>query len=99
MIRQRGNHYQRTLVVLDGQEFHDCVFEHCRLVFRGEQATVLEGCTFNHVAWALDGPAATTLAFLAALYQGAGPGGRELVERTLASIRDGSIVQRPGIPE
>lgn len=99
MIRQTGNMYQRSVVQLDGTDFRNCTFDNCRLVFRGERPTGLVGCTFINVTWAFDGSAATTLAFLSALHAGGGTGGKELVERTIASIRDGTYLKAPGISE
>lgn len=75
-------------VPLDGDEFIRCRFNDCLLVFTGEGPIVMDGNVFGPaVKWTFDGPAARTLQFLAALYHGAGDGGRGLVEETFATIR------------
>lgn len=47
----------------------------------------MEQCVFDDCSWRLQGPADMTVNFLRHLYQGMGPGGRELVERTFDEIR------------
>jgi hypothetical protein len=75
-------------VQLDGNEFIRCRFENTTLVFSAKGPVSMVDCTFaNNVAWTFEGPAALTLAFLNALYHGAGDGGKQLVESTFANIR------------
>jgi hypothetical protein len=75
-------------ISLDGNEFVRCRFEDITLVFSAKAPISLLDCTFgDNVAWVFDGSAAMTLAFLNALYHGAGEGGKRLVESTFENIR------------
>ena len=75
-------------ISLDGNEFTRCRFEDVTLVFSAKAPVSLIDCTFgNNVAWAFEGPAALTLAFMNALYHGAGEGGKQLVEKAFENIR------------
>lgn len=81
--------FQGGRVLLDNNEFRDCVFADCELVFAGGGPVALSGNVFKNVKWSFEGAAARTLQFLTAMYHGAGPGGRELVENTFEAIRRG----------
>jgi hypothetical protein len=74
-------------VLLDGRAFTGCTLRDCRMIVKGMRPAKLSGCTFHNVRWVLDGPAAQTIEFLAALYHDAGAGGRQLVEDTFDRIR------------
>ena len=51
-------------VLLDGNEYRDCIFNKCRLVFRGEKPPVLSGNRLNDSRFVFLGPAELTLNFL-----------------------------------
>ena len=74
-------------VPLDGQRFVRCMFKDAKIVFTGLAPVIMEGCSFENVEWVFEGPAALTVNFLRALYQGGGEGGRKLVEATFEQIR------------
>lgn len=76
-------------IVLDGNEYWNCTFNKCRVIFRGLQGHTLANPTFNGCAWHFDGPAGNTLAFLSAVY-GSGADGKRLIETVLAEIRKGN---------
>jgi len=65
LILNRRNVYTNSDVVLDGNEFQECTFQACRLIFKGEQPTALHG---NHIAqdcrFVLVGAAQLTVNFL-----------------------------------
>jgi len=67
------------------------IFRNCELSFSGLRPFKLEGCAFDRCKWALAGPAANTVLFLAALYQ---EGGREMVEQVIGQIKGGSVPVR-----
>jgi hypothetical protein len=73
-------------VILDGNEFIDCKFHNCELIYRGGELPKLERCEFTQCSWKLDGAAKQTILFLRSIYH-SGPGGKELVEGTLQHIR------------
>lgn len=76
-------------ISLDFNEFVNCRFVRCSLVFRGFGPARLRGCIFDDVTWSFDGPAANTVKFMTGLYHGAGQGGRQLIESTFENIRKG----------
>jgi len=73
-------------VALDGNEFIDCKFKNCELVYSGGELPKLQRCDFAHCSWKLDKAAKQTILFLRSIYH-SGPGGMELVEGTLRHIR------------
>ncbi|MBS3648156.1 hypothetical protein KEU06_05885 [Pseudaminobacter sp. 19-2017] len=87
--------FKDTLVNLDGGTFEGCAFERCTLLFSGLMPPALKSNTFSECKWEFAGPAANTIAFMAALYTG---GGEELVEKTLEEIRKGGAGRRRGDP-
>lgn len=64
MARHIGCTFKGVRVILDGEEFVNCVFKDCELVFRGAAMPKLHGCEFDHCGFTLDGPSAMTLAFM-----------------------------------
>lgn len=88
MARYEKSTFQGDKVLLDDNEFIDCTFENCELVFAGTGDVSLSGNVFRNVKWSFDGAAGRTLQFLKAMYRGAGSGGRDLVEKTFASVRE-----------
>lgn len=82
--------YVREVVHLDGKHFKKCSFEDVDLVFSGNGAVGLTGCSFTDVRWRFEGAAADTVKFLGGLYSGAGDGGQQLVESVFQQIRAGA---------
>lgn len=76
-------------VMLDGNTFTGCTFEKCRLVFKAMDVCTLGACRFIDCGWEFEGPAATALKFLTALYHGGGEAARKVVESTFENIRKG----------
>jgi hypothetical protein len=65
LILNRGNIYTQTDVVLDGNEFQNCTFQNCRLIFKGEQPTKLSGNSISGDSrFVLAGAAQLTMNFL-----------------------------------
>ena len=87
--RVEGKSFTTGIVDLDGKEFVKCRFEDVVLRFSASQTIALHGCQFSGVNWEVAGAAALTLKFLGGIYSGAGPGGKELIEKTFENIRSG----------
>jgi len=87
MTKNIRNTYKNSTVRLDDNEFVECTFDHCRLIYSGTTPVSLVGCHLINVGWEFDGPANNTIQFLRGVYHGMGEGGRELVERTFDDIR------------
>lgn len=73
--------------VIDGNEYIDCRFERCDIVYCGGDIPNIVGCTFDACQWHFEDAAERTLAFLHHLYNGMGDEGRAMVEQTLELIR------------
>lgn len=78
-------------IELDFIEYHHCVFNHCKILYRGYGPAQLGENTFNSCEFYLVDGARRTMEFLADLYHGLGAAGRELIESTFDTIRAGSV--------
>ncbi len=73
--------------VIDGNTYTDCRFDNCKLIFRGGEIPRISGCHFENCQWQFEDAAERTLIFMRQLYHGMGAGGAQLVEATLAQLR------------
>ena len=80
--------FKNEKIDIDFNQFSNCQFDGCTLVFHGYGVIGMDGCSFKDVNWTFDGAAAKTLQFLQGLYHGAGEGGKQLIELTFKDIRD-----------
>ena len=76
-------------LTLDFNDFARCKFVKCTLVYHGFGPVGLARCEFVDVKWNFSGPAGNTVKFMTALYQGAGEGGKRLIEGTFENIKQG----------
>lgn len=90
MAQVQGVTFTNETVVLDGNEYLNCTFNNCELVFRGTDTVSLHGVTANNCRWTFAGAAGLTVKFMTALYQG---GFSEMVDMTIDNIRRGSREQ------
>jgi|SRR5579863_4107151 len=82
--------FNRCAVLLDSNQYQDCIFNDCELVYAGGEHVMIGGCQLNGVRFVLDGPALNTIKFLV----GVGHiknGGQELVTQFLECVRAGVI--------
>lgn len=70
--------FENQRVELDGNEFVDCIFTNCTLVFAGTQRVVWMGNRNIDCTWKFEGSALLTVLFLKGLY-GLGPNARDMV--------------------
>ena len=75
--------FTSRVIELDGNEYANCTFTNCRLVYRGGPVPGLVTCRFDRCAWEFQDAAARTVEFLRGLYHGMSAAGRELVDRTI----------------
>jgi hypothetical protein len=59
-----GAKFNHETVPLDGEDFSDCEFRACRLVYTGGQPPVFDACRFEDCEWKFEDGAARTLAYL-----------------------------------
>ena len=86
MVQYQGATFSNETVVLDGNDYRNCTFDNCEIVFNGTDSVSLFGINFNDCRWTFDGPAGRTIDFMTALYQS---GMTELIEGTFENIRRG----------
>ena len=80
-------------VLLDGNQFVDCTFQRCKLIFMGIALPSLKNSTMDECTWHFTGPAENALHFMASLYAQGGEA-KVLIERTFENIRNG---EKPAI--
>ena len=77
-------------VTVDFDEFVDCEFTNCEIIYEGGRLPVFENCVFNNCRFSLKQKADNTLGYLTFLYQNlAGSGGKAFVEEVIAKIKGG----------
>ena len=79
--------FENERVELRGNAYHNCTFKHCELVYDGDRSPTFDDNKFIDSVFVFTGSALRTLYFLGNLYHSGG-GGREVVEKTLADIRN-----------
>ncbi len=89
-IDYRDKLFKNERVELAGHFFHGCTFENCELVYNGDRSPTFTDNKFVDSVSIFVGAATRTLYFLSNIYY-AGSGGREVMEKTFAEIRDGTI--------
>jgi hypothetical protein len=77
-------------IELHGKTFRDCTFENCELVFDGDRPPTLSNNRFVDTVFVFTGAATRTLYLLSHIYH-AGDGGREVIERVLADLKEHNL--------
>src|SRR5215203_6602236 len=90
MALHDGETFSDQTVALDGNDYRNCTFTNCEIIFNGTAGVSLHGISFNDCRWTFDGPAGLTINFMTALYQA---GVTDLIDQTFANIRRGSFLQ------
>lgn len=68
-MMSQGSTFVNTRIELDNRTYKDCIFNGCTIVFSGKGPYNVNGCTFNNCQFALDGPAALTVKYLADMHR------------------------------
>lgn len=87
---------------IDEDEFTNCWFKNCRIIFTGKGPARFSNCKFDECQWVFDDAAEETIQYMAKLYTDLGLGGQALVEGIFDSIRQGGIgygTLMPGPPK
>lgn len=82
-MRFSGKPFSGERIELDGNEYRNCKFTNCKIVYSGGEIPTLENNDFTSCVWLFEGAASRTLSFLTALHKG---GGEQLVKDTVAAI-------------
>ena len=75
--------FNHETVTLDGEEFSDCEFRACRMVYSGGPPPVFDRCRFDECDWRFEDAAARTLAQLKLLWS---VGGKAKVQAIIKEI-------------
>ena len=78
-----GETFSHETVVLDGQEFSDCEFRDCRLVYSGGEVPNFADCRFHACEWKFEDAAVRTLAYLKVMW---GAGEKATVQAMIKDI-------------
>lgn len=92
-MRHEGETFVQERIELGENEFRDCRFESCRLVYDGSAGVRIQNCSFEDTRLELVDEAGNTLSFLQNMFHGFGEDGREVVENFFDQIREGRIGQ------
>lgn len=82
--------FENTRVELHGNSYHNCTFKKCELVYDGDRSPTFYDNEYLDSIFVFTGSALRTLYFLGNMYQ-AGDGGKEIVEKTFADLKDQKI--------
>jgi len=75
------------VVKIDGNKFEECSFVRCEVIYAGGERFGLSHCTFDACAFSLEGPALSTLNFMALLYGEGGSEGQAFIEDTFNKLK------------
>lgn len=87
MIKQ-GEKFQETREILDGNDYENCTFRDCKLVFNGGPIPTIVGCEFFESGFEFGDAAGRTVNLMHAIYHGMGPGGKRLIEQSFTDLRE-----------
>lgn len=82
-MRFENQKFLARRVLLDGNQFIECQFERCLIVYAASAATDLKNNNFTNCEWSFEGAAARTMDFLKGLYFN---GGKDLVQETILAM-------------
>ncbi len=91
MTMYKDELFIKQRVSLDADQFFNCRFVRCTMIYSGSSGVVMEGCELDSCDWVFDGAADNTLIFLSQLYRGLGSGGQQLVDAIFERIRLGRL--------
>lgn len=93
-MKFKDQEFSNQDVHMDFNQFINCKFIDCELIYHGFGPIGMEGCSFTKVRWTFSDAAANTVNFMESLYAGAGEGGRKLIEQTFEKIKAGRTFRK-----
>lgn len=87
MADHKTETFENRSIVLDGNDYEDCTFRNCTLIYQGGASPKLLNNYLENCTWQFQDAAERTVNFLKGLYHGLGQEGRVLVEATFRNIR------------
>jgi hypothetical protein len=95
MARHEKQSFIDRSLVVDGNEYIECSFLRCELIFAGGTIPTLNGNDFDSCLWKFDGPAARAVLFMGALYSGGWQAGRRSSKPPLTVLEENHPVRGP----
>lgn len=96
MTDYEGQTFTNEQVHLDGNNFTNCYFENCNLVYSGDELPNLVRNELVQTTMSFGGSASRTIQFMRAIYHGFGETGRELIDNTFEQIMRSSPAEPGG---
>ena len=81
-----GRDWDNETIEIDGNRYSQCTFKNCKLVYRGGDIPVFEGCKLDFCSWHWEDAAIRTIEFLRGINQGLGRMGISLVDEILKHV-------------
>ena len=81
-----GKDFDNETVQIDGNRYTQCSFKSCKLVYRGGDMPLFEGCKLDFCTWLWEDAAIRTIEFLRGINQGLGRMGMTLVDEVLKHV-------------
>jgi len=81
-----GKDWDNESIVIDGNRYSQCTFKSCKLIYRGGDIPIFEGCKLDFCQWIWEDAALRTIGFLRGVHSGLGPGGLRVVDDVLKHV-------------
>lgn len=82
--------HDKKNVTVDFNEYIECEFKDCEIIYGGGGVPVFENCSFNNCRFSLIQRAANTVDYFSLLYQKLGEsGGKAFIDEQIAKIKGG----------
>jgi len=77
-------------ITVDFNEYIECEFDNCEIIYKGGNLPVFEKCSFNNCQFSLVDKADNTIGYLSFLYQNlAEAGAKSFVEELVSKLKGG----------
>lgn len=89
-MKYTANKFNNDNITVDLNEYVNCDFNSCEIIFKGGNLPVFENCTFSNCRFSLIEKADNTIGYLSFLYKNLeGSGGKAFVAEQIAKIKGG----------
>ncbi len=82
-MKFEGKKFFNSPIALDNNQFYECAFDSCVLVYRGGIPPNIAKCSFKNTFFGFSGPAANTLLLIAIMYHA---GFKDTIEMVLKNV-------------
>lgn len=87
MAIYKGKEFTGMEEAVDFNQYIDCTFTRCRIIYRGGALPKFENCKITECQWSLEDAGHRTLNYLGMLYHNMGSMGQELIEMVFNTIK------------